>query len=236
MKKETQEKKDVGNLENEKVLIGSTYRKVENTKHKTGITLKKFIILVFVLVLIIGLIIGIRWRILYNIKESYSSTSLKNNWYYYSDSEGTIMQIWRKGTICKMNTRQKNGNGNLTFWKDTSNGEAYVFYEGDIKKYSVDKGGMIASLPTVSFDADDEKTRLLIASMPMLWIGTGKYDNIDCYVFEIEGHKEYVEKETGLVLGIFQNNKQIRSVEYEFGEVTDEDVLKPDLSRYEYME
>lgn len=236
MKKEEQEKKDVENLENEKVSEGSTYRKVENTKHKTGITLKKFIILVFVFVLVIALIIGIRWRILCNIRESYENISLKNNWYYYSESEDTIMEVWRKGTTWKMNTRQKKGNGNLTFWKDARTDEAYVFYEGDIKKYSVDKGGMISSLPTVSFDAEDEKTRLLIASMPMLWIGTGKYDNIDCYIVEIEGQKEYINKETGLVLGIFQNNKQIRSVEYKFGEVTDEDVAKPDLSKYEYIE
>ena len=236
MKKEEQEKIEVENIDYKKEETGSTYRKVENTKHKTGITLKKFIILVFIFVLIIGLIIGIRWRILYNIRESYENISLKDNWYYYSDSEDTIMEVWKKGTTWKMNTRQKKGNGNLTFWKDARTGEAYVFYEGDIKKYSADKGGMISSLPTVSFDADDEKTRLLIASMPMLWIGTGKYDNIDCYVFEIEGQKEYINKETGLVLGIFQNNKQIRSVEYKFGEVTDEDVAKPDLSKYEYIE
>lgn len=233
MKKEEQEKKEVENIECEKVETGSTYRKVENTKHRTGITLKRFIILVFVLVLIIGIIIGIRWRILYNIKESYNNTSLKNNWYYYSESEDTIMEIWRKGTTWKMNTRQKNGNGNVTFWKDTITDEAYVFFEGDVKKYSIDKGGMISNLPTVSLDTNDEKVRFLMAATPILWIGTDKYDGIDCYFIEMEGQKEYIDKETGLLLGIFQNNKQIRSVEYKFGEVTDEDVAKPDLSQYE---
>ena len=220
----------------EKKKDGSVYRKVENTKHKTGITLKKFIFLVFAFILIIGLIIGFRWRILYNIQENYDKVSLKDNWHYYSDSDSTIMNVYRKGTVWKMNTRQKNGEGNLTFWKDTSTKEAYVFYENPIKKYTIDKGGMISDLQTTSLDTNDEKIRLFMAAAPMIWIGTSKYDGIDCYTIKSEGHEEYIDKETGLLLAIFQNNKQIRSIEYDFGEVTEEDVAKPDLSQYEYME
>lgn len=215
---------------------GTIYRKVENKKHRTGITLKRFIFLVFAIVLIIGLIIGVRWRILYNIKVSYNEVSLKDNWHYYSDTDSTIMNVYRKGNVWKMNTRQKNGEGNLTFWKDMKSGEAYVFWEGPIKKYSIDKGGMISNLPTVSLDTNDDSVRFFMAATPMIWIGTGKYDNVDCYTVKGEGHEEYIDKETGLVLAIFQDNKQIRSVEYKFGEVTDEDVAKPDLSQYEYME
>ncbi len=95
------------NKKAEETPIGSTYRKVENKKHRTGITLKRFIFLVFAIVLVIILIIGIRWRILYNMQERYNQSTLKNNWHYYSDSEDTIMNVYRKGTIWKMNTRQK---------------------------------------------------------------------------------------------------------------------------------
>ena len=127
------EVKEVKNQEEnkkvEETTSGSIYRKVENKKHRTGITLKRFIFLVFAVVLVIILIIGIRWRILYNMQETYNETTLEDNWYYYSDSEDTIMNVYRKGTIWKMNTRQKNGEGNLTFWRDTSTGEAYVFFE-----------------------------------------------------------------------------------------------------------
>ena len=111
MEKEKREIKKASNQEEdkrtEKVANGSTYRKVENKKHRTGITLKRFIFLVFAVVLVIILIIGIRWRILYNMQESYNETTLEDNWHYYSDSEDTIMNVYRKGTIWKMNTRQK---------------------------------------------------------------------------------------------------------------------------------
>ena len=215
---------------------GSVYRKVENKKHPTGITLKRFIFIVFAIVLIIGLIIGVRWRILYNIQESYDSVSIKDNWHYYSQTEDTIMNVYRKGTIYKMNMKQKNGEGNLTFWKDLKTGEAYTFWENPIKKYSIDQGGIITNLPTSQMYTTDEKTRLTMASMPVLWIGTDKYGEKDCYVINMMGYKDYIDKETGLFLASFVDNKPTRMVEYEFGEVTDEDVAKPDLSQYEYME
>ncbi len=224
------------NKKAEETPSGSTYRKVENKKHRTGITLKRFIFLVFAIVLVIILIIGIRWRILYNMQERYNQSTLENNWHYYSDSEDTIMNVYRKGTIWKMNTRQKNGEGNLTFWRDTSTGEAYVFFENPIKKYKKDEGAIIPDLQPSSLSTNDNSTRILMAATPIMWIGTGEYDGKDCYTIKAEGHEEYIDKETGLLLAVFQDSKQIRSVEYEFGEVTDEDIAKPDLSQYEYME
>ena len=215
---------------------GLVYRKVENKKHPTGITLKRFIFLVFAIVLLIILIIGIRWRILYNMQETYNKTALDDNWYYYSETEDTIMNVYRKGTIWKTNTRQKNGEGNLTFWKDTSTGESYVFFENPVKKYKDDNEIFTSILLTSSLSTNDNSTRILMAATPIMWIGTGEYDEKDCYTIKAEGHKEYIDKETGLLLAIFQDNKQIRSIEYKFGEVTDEDVAKPDLSQYEYLE
>ena len=215
---------------------GSVYRKVENKKHPTGITLKRFIFLVFAIMILLILIIGIRWRILYNMQETYNKTALDDNWYYYSETEDTIMNVYRKGTIWKTNTRQKNGEGNLTFWKDTSTGESYVFFENPVKKYKEDNEIFTSILLTSSLSTNDNSTRILMAATPIMWIGTGEYDEKDCYTIKAEGHKEYIDKETGLLLAIFQDNKQIRSIEYKFGEVTDEDVAKPDLSQYEYLE
>ena len=215
---------------------GSVYRKVENRKHPTGITLKRFIFLVFAIMIVLILIIGIRWRILYNMQETYNKTALDDNWYYYSETEDTIMNVYRKGTIWKTNTRQKNGEGNLTFWKDTSTGESYVFFENPVKKYKEDNEIFTSILLTSSLSTNDNSTRILMAATPIMWIGTGEYDEKDCYTIKAEGHKEYIDKATGLLLAIFQDNKQIRSIEYKFGEVTDEDVAKPDLSQYEYLE
>ena len=223
------------NKKAEETPSGSTYRKVENKKHRTGITLKRFIFLVFAIVLVIILIIGIRWRMLYNMQERYNQSTLENNWHYYSDSEDTIMNVYRKGTIWKMNTRQKNGKGNLTFWIDISTGESYVFFENPIKKYKEDKGVFIPYLQPSSLSTNDNSTRILMAATPIMWIGTGEYDGKDCYTIKAEGHEEYIDKETGLLLAVFQDSKQIRNIEYEFGKVTDEDVAKPDLSQYEYL-
>ncbi len=240
MEKEKREIKKASNQEEnkkeEKTVNGSTYRKVENKKHKTGITLKRFIFLVFAIVLVIILIIGIRWRMLYNMQERYNETTLEDNWYYYLDGDGSVTNVYRKGTIWKINTRQKNGEGNLTYWKDTSTGEAYVFFEDPIKKYTIDRSGVISNLPIAGMMTDDSNQRVFLASLPMLWIGYGEYDGIDCYVLSIEGQKEYVDRETGLLLARFYDNKQKENIEYEFGEVTDEDVAKPDLSQYEYVE
>ena len=223
-------------MEEKEIQDSSGYKKLENKKYKTGITIKKLIFLVFAIVLVIILIIGIRWRILYNMQENYNKTTLEDNWYYFSDSEDTIMNVYRKGTIYKMNMKQKNGEGNLTFWKDLKTGEAYTFWENPIKKYSIDQGGIITNLPTSQMYTTDEKTRLTMASMPVLWIGTDKYGEKDCYVINMMGYKDYIDKETGLFLASFVDNKPTRMVEYEFGEVTDENVAKPDLSQYEYME
>ena len=173
---------------------GLVYRKVENKKHPTGITLKRFIFLVFAIVLLIILIIGIRWRILYNMQETYNKTALDDNWYYYSETEYTIMNVYRKGTIWKTNTRQKNGEGNLTFWKDTSTGESYVFFENPVKKYKEDNEIFTSILLTSSLSTNDNSTRILMAATPIMWIGTGEYDGKDCYTIKAEGHKEYIDK------------------------------------------
>ena len=223
-------------MEEKEIQDSSKYKKLEDKKYKKGITLKRFILLVFAIVMILILIIGIRWRILYNMQEEYNVVSLKDNWHCCSDSEDTIMNIYRKGTIWKMNTKQKNGEGNLTFWKDTSTGESLIFYENPEKKYAKVENGFIPNLQPSSLDTNNNSTRILMAITPIVWIGTDKYDGKDCYTIKAEGHEEYIEKETGLLLAVFQDNKQIRSIEYEFGEVTDEDVAKPDLSQYEYME
>ena len=65
-------------MEEKEIQDGSEYKKLENKKYKTGITIKKLIFLVVAIVLVIILIIGIRWRILYNMQENYN----KKTFYY----------------------------------------------------------------------------------------------------------------------------------------------------------
>ncbi len=228
--------KNEENKEEVKTNPGSRYRKVENKKHKTGITIKRFILIVLLVILILGLIIAFRWKILSNIQENYNKTTLLDNWYYYSETDSTIMKVYRKGSIWKMNTRQKNGDGNLTFWKDISTGEAYIFYEDPIKKYTEDKGGMVMDLPSSGIYTQEERTRVLMSATPTLWIGTANYNGIDSYIIEIGGHREYIDKQTGLLLATFEDNMPVRVVEYEIGSVFDSDVEKPDVSEYEYLE
>jgi len=46
--------------------------------------------------------------------------------FYYSETEETIMEYWRKDGIMKLNVRQINGVGDITFWEDTKTGEKQI--------------------------------------------------------------------------------------------------------------
>ena len=56
--------KEEDKMEEKEIQDSSKYKKLEDKKYKKGITLKRFILLVFAIVMILILIIGIRWKLL----------------------------------------------------------------------------------------------------------------------------------------------------------------------------
>ncbi len=206
------------------------------TEKKKGITLKRLIIFVFILVMAIGLIIGVKWRILYNIQELNDSKRMETQWYYHSEADSTIMDVYRKGSIYKTKLKQKGKDVALTYWENKQTGEAYVFFENPTKKYQRAEGGIITDLPMMEYYTEDEKVRVQMAAMPNIIITTGKYGEKDCYIISGFGGKEYIEKATGLVLATQHNNEETRKINYEFRTITDEEIAMPDINQYEIIE
>lgn len=61
--------------------------------------------------------------------------------------------------------------------------------------------------------------------------------NIDVYIISVDGFEYYVDVKTGLVLKTIDLLNNIsHDYEYELGEVTNEDMVLPDLSEYELKE
>lgn len=203
---------------------------------KKGITLKRLIIFVFIVVMVIGLIIGVKWRILYNIQMLNEAKRIEREWYYHSEADSTIMDVYRKGSIYKTKLKQKGKDVALTYWENKQTGEAYVFFEKPTKKYQKAEGGIITDLPMMGYYTEDEKARILMAAMPNIIITTGKYGEKDCYIISGFDGKEYIEKDTGLVLATQHNNEETRKINYEFRTITDEEIAMPDINQYENIE
>ena len=141
--------------------------------------------------------------------------------------------------------------GNIKTWRDLNTGETYMLLE-DTKQYLE----VPASFPmplTVSFvdDKIDSIIKRLKLSLDMNFsIKPVKYDNKDCYkIAETNGEPDHklekiYEKSTGLMLyvndtfyqSVIKNKEENNKIyiKWDIGNVTDEDVAKPDLSQYEY--
>lgn len=209
--------------------------KVEETKEKKKMKLwKKTLIIIGIILIILLLIIFVRYQILTDIQQKNSESNLSKNCNYISKSDNTLIEYWRKDGIMKMNLKQINGIGDITFWKNTESGEALIFWNSPEKTYSVDKGGMIPSLPNSMIYITDNMARLSISANPMLYIGNKKYENKNCYNIKIDTNEEIIEKDTGLVL--YSSNGGKRTVKYDFNNVTDNDIEKPDTTQYKYID
>ncbi len=110
--------------------------KKERQKMKTW---EKILVIILLVVLILYLIIAFRYYILINIEKENNVNLLKTNYYYSSESDNAMIECWRKDGIIKVNMKQKNREGDITFWSDNNTGEGYVFYNVE-KTYSENKG------------------------------------------------------------------------------------------------
>ena len=195
---------------------------------------KKILILIVLILLILLVIVFYRYNILTTLQEKNYIYNEKSNCYYYSESDNTIMEYWKKDGIIKLNTRQLNGNGNITFWLNTNTNEEYIFWNEPEKYYSEEEGVTLKRLPQGMMFAEDAKVRLMMAVYPGLYIGSQKYEGKDCYKIKIGEQEEFIEKETGLVL--YSSNGENRKITYSFDCVTNEDIKMPDINEYKLIE
>ena len=191
---------------------------------------KKILLVILGVILIYILTVAYKYTILTIIQKRNEVSNNSNNRYYHSVSQDTIIEVYKKDGIMKVNLKSVQGDGDITVWKNENTGEEYVFWNAT-KIYSKN-GGMIMGLsPSSMITAPDFISRLMVAIHPMMFVGTQKYNGTSCYNLKFDDVYEIIEKETGHIL--YTNNGGSRNIKYSFDIVTDEDVKMPDISQYE---
>lgn len=206
------------------------YIKKYNRKMKLS---KKILLIILGIVLIYILTVAYKYTILTIIQKRNEISNNSENRYYHSLTETTIMEVYKKDGIIKVNLQTVQGEGNITFWKNENTSEEYIFWN-DSKIYSKNNGGILTVSPGSMMTAPDVVSRLIVAIHPMMFIGTQKYNGIYCYNLKFNDVYEIIEKETGQIL--YTNNGGSRNIKYSFDTVTDEDVKMPDILEYELKE
>ena len=192
---------------------------------------KKVLIAILIIFIILVILAIWRYNILTDIYEKNNEKFSTSNYYYYSKTDDTIMESWKKDQITKVNLKQVNGEGDVTIWKNESTGEEYVFYNKQ-KIYTESQGAVLGITPAGFSLEPDANNRILIAINPIVYIGTKEYDNKECYYVKIDEQEEYIEKETGLII---HSTSEIgeRNITYRFNDITDEEIEMPDINQYE---
>lgn len=191
---------------------------------------EKILIIVLIILFIIFFFIIWRYNILVNIQKENNINLIKSNYYYRSENNDTIMECWKKDGIAKINIKQKNKEGDLTFWSDNNTGEAYTF-NNVTKVYSESSGGILGSRPSSITTSYSDFNKLMLAMNPTVNIGFKDYEEKECYYVKIGEQEELIEKATGLLLNTKSNGDE-RKLTYNFDNVTDADVQKPNLNEY----
>lgn len=193
---------------------------------------KKVLIAILIIFIILVILAIWRYNILTDIYEKNNEKFSTSNYYYYSKTDDTIMESWKKDQITKVNLKQVNGEGDVTIWKNESTGEEYVFYNKQ-KIYTESQGAILGITPAGFSLEPDANNRILIAINPIVYIGTKEYDNKECYYVKIDEQEEYIEKETGLII---HSTSEIgeRNITYRFNDITDEEIEMPDINQYEH--
>ena len=203
------------------------YIKKYNKKMKIW---KKLALIVIVLLAIYAISVVYKLSILNKIAEKNEESKKIENYYYYSIANDTLMEYFKKDGIIKMNMRQARGNASITFWGDSNTGEQLIFIN-ETKQYDKAEGGMLENIPTSMFVSPDVTSNIMLAIHPLVFIGTQKYNDIECYNIRFNTVYEVISKDRGLLLYSNEENN-MRNIQYKFNTVTDEDVAKPNLSEY----
>ena len=203
---------------------------------------KKILIILGIIFIILLVFASIRFSILTKIHKRGVLSNQSNNVYYCSETEDTILESWKKDGVIKQNVRQKNGNGNLIFWKNKNTNDGYTFTNSRTaeKTYTNEIGGLIENIEYIS-DDNDIRTRLFMAINPIVYIGKKEYKGKECYYISsssLLGGAYIIDKETGLTICIedAKSGSEERTIEYIFNQVTDEDVKLPNLEEYTFKE
>ena len=221
------------------------YMKKYNDKINNLKIYKKILIIIGVIFFIYLIFVIYKYGILIQIQETAEKSEEPTNIYLYSENKNVIIESWQKDGIIKQNMKAKNNNGDITLWINTNTKEAFWIWNLT-KTYTKYNGLVYTQLQTSTTTQMDNFKKFLLIANPLTNIKNIRYDDKNCYYLELGGIEEIIEKETGILLYRNESNAIINSDStlsnnydkfiYELNIVTDENITKPDLLDYKYVE
>ena len=201
---------------------------------------KKILIIILIILVVYFSTVFIKYSILTKISVNYEKYREADNFYYYSENEMNIINYWQKDSIKKLNIKHVDSDRDLTFWKDENTGEELLFVEFD-KTYSKTQSAMYVNLVSSQLVTlkEEKLIRFAISLNPTLFVFSDRYEDVECYTIKYLGNginTDKVDKQTGLLLYSEAGDFKPTSRKYKFDSVTDEDIKKPDISKYELIE
>ncbi len=168
---------------------------------------------------------------------SYTGDTMNITDYYYKDGKSVIiLQIIKEETRNKI-TKYDNGNGKYNEYV-----EYYNYYKGESKNIArINNNGVAMGVHTINFCEYNNNIFFLILKSILINIRTTECNGKECYLIDdylLKDFGVYINKENGLIVRRNDYKKTeglngIMNIENEFGTVTDEIFIEPDISKYE---
>lgn len=196
---------------------------------------KKILIVISILCAILVICIARKFIIITNLVNESKEYSNKTNYL-------AVVQSLQNGNVNILKSYNKDGNY-LTimrsYSKDTTDERGITKYKKNNEEIGIIQSGQdkIAilngfvigevSVANIFSIVDNIVEQLQFAIMSR--ITTDNYNNIECYLIELDNWKMWVEKDTGLIIREI-NGGIVAERFYDFDIVKDEDIIKPDIS------
>lgn len=205
--------------------------------------LKILLIIIFILIIAFAIYLLRNFIILSKIQENQSMLLQSNNYsfvreVYKCDGSNEIMECFYKDGKNKLILAHTDTGISSIQWYD-ENTKEIISIEPDTNE------ALVTTSETVPWDfmptfEIDNMFKAIITSR----ISSGNINGIECYIVQNEGVIRYISKTDGTILKTIDKRMSIKVngevydyvVEYKdwkINELTDEDLIKPDLSQYE---
>ncbi|MCI9178343.1 MAG: hypothetical protein HFJ28_07390 [Clostridia bacterium] len=221
-------------------------KKQEKKKETIGVKFLKILFILIGIFAVAYVMIVIRNTIIFNqiLQKNAQYDNVTNYSYttsHYEDNSkvDTETKTYRKDDIVKV--YHKWNNNNLIMWKDSKNNEGLAIAP-EYKKIVIDDPDnlVIGYMPEIQSFYTEKEYRKIAILMSIMY--SEKVNGEDCYVINQGNSKEWISKETGLIMkrqdGYVQRenekkrNSYIEYTDWRINEITDEEVAKPDLTGY----
>lgn len=196
---------------------------------------KKILIIVLILCAILAIFITGKFIIIKNLVNEAKEYADKTNYI-------AVVQSLQSGNVSMLKSYNKDGNHLTimrTYGKDIQDERSLTVYRKDNEKIGIIQSGeekiaildgtVIGEVNVVNIFSTVDNTIQQLQFAAISRITTDNYNNIECYLIELDHWKMWVEKDTGLVIREI-NGGIVAERFYEFDIVKDEDITKPDIS------